>query len=209
MDNSFVTKSELSLHDEKKLINRTQKGESEAFNPIVSKYRQRIYNMIYQRVSDRETAEDICQEVFLKAWEALPKFKGQSALYSWIYKIAINCIIDYYRKRNRHNVMSLEEVPDYTDDILHTKDNRTPQTQHLENMEFEDIIGEAVSRLPFGQRRVFHLRYDEELPIKDIASRLNRSEGTIKTHLFHAHRKLRDMLLPYLHNEHIGWLINS
>ncbi len=76
-------------------------------------------------------------------------------------------------------------------------------------MEFEDIIGEAVSRLPFGQRRVFHLRYDEELPIKDIASRLNRSEGTIKTHLFHAHRKLRDMLLPYLYNEHIGWLINA
>ncbi len=87
MDNSFVTKSELSLYDEKKLINRTQKGESEAFNPIVNKYRQRIYNMIYHRVSDRETAEDICQEVFLKAWEALPKFKGQSALYSWIFDI--------------------------------------------------------------------------------------------------------------------------
>ncbi len=209
MDNSFVTNSELSLYDEKKLINRTQKGESEAFNPIVMKYRQRIYNMIYQRVSDRETAEDICQEVFLKAWKALPKFKGQSALYSWIYKIAINCIIDYYRKRNRHNVMNLEEFPEYTDDIPHTKGNRTPQSQILENKEFEDIISEAVSRLPFGQRRVFHLRYDEELPIKDIASRLNRSEGTIKTHLFHAHRKLRDMLLPYLHNEHIGWLINA
>ncbi|MCY4401738.1 MAG: sigma-70 family RNA polymerase sigma factor [Candidatus Poribacteria bacterium] len=208
MDKSIVTHVELSFLDEKELIIRTQKGDSEAFNPIVSKYRQRIYNLIFHRVSDRETAEDICQEVFLKAWKALPKFRGDSALYSWIYKIAINCIIDFYRKENKQYIKSLEEIPEYSDDILYTVENRTPQTQFLENKELENIIGEAVSRLPTGQRRVFHLRYDEELPIKDIASRLNRSEGTIKTHLHHAHRKLRNMLLPYLHNEHLGWLIS-
>ena len=60
----------------KELIIRTQKGEADAFNPIVSKYRQKIYNLIYNRVHNRESAEDICQDVFLKAWKGLPNFKG-------------------------------------------------------------------------------------------------------------------------------------
>ncbi len=207
MHKPITTNVELSPLDEKELVLRTQRGEADAFNPIVNKYRQKIFNLIYHRVNDRETAEDICQEVFLKAWKALPNFKGQSALYSWIYKIAINCIIDFYRKENKNYVVNLEDLPEYIDYIFHDVKEHSSLSQTLEKKEFEAIIGEAVRRLPPGQRRVFHLRYDEEMKIKDIALRLNRSEGTIKTHLHHAHQKLRDMLRPYLHNEHIGWLI--
>ena len=76
MDNVLTTHMELSLLDEKKLIIHTQNGEANAFNPIVSKYRQKIYNLIYNRVHNRESAEDICQDVFLKAWKGLPNFKG-------------------------------------------------------------------------------------------------------------------------------------
>lgn len=206
MENTITTHQELSLLDEKELIIRTQRGESEAFNPLVNKYRQKIYNLIYQRVRNRETAEDICQEVFLKAWKALPNFKGQSAFYSWLYKIASNCSPDFLRKQNKQSVISWEELPSNAEVVLEVTQTRPSISQIVEKKEFENIVAEAVRQLPTGQRRVFYLRYAEELPIKDIASRLNRSEGTIKTHLHHAHRKLRDMLRPYLQNEPLGWL---
>lgn len=205
MHNVITTQTELSLLDEKELIIRTQKGEADAFNPIVSKYQQKIYNLMYQRVRDRETAEDLCQEVFLKAWQALPNFKGQSAFYSWLYKIAINCSIDFLRKQNKQLVLSWEELPPNSDEILQEIQKKPSISQILEKKEFRNIVGKAVRQLPTGQRRVFYLRYGEELRIKDIASRLNKSEGTIKSHLHHAHRKLQDMLRPYLQNEPLGW----
>lgn len=205
MENTLTTHTELSLLDETELITRTQKGDTDAFNPIVSKYQQKIYNLIYQRVRDRETAEDICQEVFLKAWQALPNFKGQSAFYSWLYKIAINCSIDFLRKQNKRFVLSWEELPQHANETLEASQKQLSISQILEKKEFRNIVGKAVRQLPTGQRDVFYLRYGEELRIKDIAQRLNKSEGTIKTHLYHVHRKLRDMLRPYLQNEPLGW----
>ena len=205
MENTLTTHTELSLPDEAELITRTQEGDTNAFNPIVNKYQQKIYNLIYQRVRDRETAEDICQEVFLKAWQALPNFKGQSAFYSWLYKIAINCSIDFLRKQNKRFVLSWEELPPNSDETLEASQKQPSISQILEKKEFRNIVGKAVRQLPTGQRDVFYLRYGEELRIKDIAARLNKSEGTIKTHLHHVHRKLRDMLRPYLQNEPLGW----
>ncbi len=205
MENTLTTKLELSHFEEQELIIRTQKGEADAFNPIVSKYQQKIYNLIYQRVKNRETAEDLCQDVFLKAWQALPNFKGQSTFYSWVYKIAINCSIDFLRKQNRKFVVSWEELPPNAEDILQAIKKHPSLSQILEKKEFRDVLSKAVNQLPSRQRCVFYLRYEEELRIKDIASRLNKSEGTIKTHLHLAHRKLRDMLRPYLHNEPLGW----
>ena len=205
MENTVTTNSEPGDFEEKQLISRTQKGDTDAFNPIVSKYRQKIYNMIYQRVRDSEMAEDICQEVFLKAWQALPNFKGQSAFYSWLYKIATNCSIDFLRKQNEQLVLSWEELPPNSDVILQEIQKQPSISQILEKKEFRNIVDKAVRQLPTGQRRVFHLRYGEELRIKEISERLNKSEGTIKTHLHHAHRKLRDMLRPYLQNEPLGW----
>ena len=204
MENTLTRNSELCPVEEKALIIRTQKGDKDAFNPIVSKYQQKIYNLIYQRVRDRETAEDICQEVFLKAWQALPNFKGQSAFYSWLYKIAINCSIDFLRKQNKQLVLSWEELPPNSEDKLQASQKHPSISQILEKKEFRNIVDKAARQLPTGQRRVFYLRYGEELRIKDIALRLNKSEGTIKTHLHHAHRKLRDMLRPYLQNEPLG-----
>lgn len=205
MENTLTRNSELSPVEEKKLIIRTQNGDTNAFNPIVSKYQQRIYNLIYQRVRERETTEDLCQETFLKAWQALPNFKGQSAFYSWLYKIAINCSIDFLRKQNKQFVLSWEELPQHSNETLEASKKQPSISQILEKKEFRNIVDKAVRQLPTGQRDVFYLRYGEELRIKDIATRLNKSEGTIKTHLHHARRKLRDMLRPYLQNEPLGW----
>ena len=89
MRSALTIHAELNDFDEQELVARAQNGDTEAFNPLVYKYQQKIYNLIYRKVRDRETAKDLCQEVFLKAWQALPNFKGQSVFYSWLYQIAL------------------------------------------------------------------------------------------------------------------------
>lgn len=197
----MYTASELEQIDEDELVNRFQNGDIEAFNPLVLKYEKKIYNLIYQQIRDREAAKDISQEVFLKAFKALPNFKGGSAFYSWIYRIAINSSIDFQRQRNRSRVLMFEELPPDADDVLRMSDSHPSPEKLLEEKELGKVIREAVRELPPGQRRVFNLRHRRELAIKEIAVLLNRSEGTIKAHLHHAHRRLQGMLLPYLRNE--------
>ena len=201
----MYTASDLEQLDEDELVNRFKNGDIEAFNPLVLKYEKKIYNLIYQQIRDRETAKDISQEVFLKAFKALPDFKGGSAFYSWIYRIAINSSIDFQRQRNRSKVLTFEELPLDADDVLRMSDSHPSPEKLLEEKELGRIIRKAVRELPPGQRRVFNLRHRRELAIKEIAVLLNRSEGTIKAHLHHAHRRLQDMLLPYLRNEPLEW----
>ena len=202
---TFYTDSELEQIDEDALVNQFQNGDTEAFNPLVLKYQKKIYNLMYQRVRDQETAKDLCQEVFLKAFNALPNFKGGSAFYSWIYRIAINCSIDFQRQRNRDKVITFEELPFEADEVLRMTDSHPSPEQLLNEKELGLIIRKAVRKLPPGQRRVFNLRHRRELAIKEIAALLNRSEGTVKAHLHHAHRQLQGMLLPYLRNEPLEW----
>ena len=202
---TFYTDSELEQIDEDALVNQFQNGDTEAFNPLVLKYQKKIYNLMYQRVRDQETAKDLCQEVFLKAFNALPNFKGGSAFYSWIYRIAINCSIDFQRQRNRNKVITFEELPFEADEVLRMTDSHPSPEQLLNEKELGLIIRKAVKKLPPGQRRVFNLRHRRELAIKEIAALLNRSEGTVKAHLHHAHRQLQGMLLPYLRNEPLEW----
>ena len=202
---TFYTDTELEQIDEDALVNQFQNGDTEAFNPLVLKYQKKIYNLMYQRVRDQETAKDLCQEVFLKAFNALPNFKGGSAFYSWIYRIAINCSIDFQRQRNRDKVLTFEELPFEADEVLRMTDSYPSPERLLDEKELGLIIRKAVKKLPPGQRRVFNLRHRRELAIKEIATLLNRSEGTVKAHLHHAHRQLQGMLLPYLRNEPLEW----
>ena len=205
MRSVLTTHVELNHFDEQELVARAQNGDTEAFNPLVYKYQQKIYNLIYRKVRDPETAKDLCQEVFLKAWQALPNFKGQSLFYSWLYQIAVNRSIDFLRKQNRQNVLGFEELPQNADDTLRMTEMQPSPCVFLERKELEYIIRKATEQLPLSQRNAFYLRHSEELPIKEIASRLGKSENTVKTYLYHARRKLRRLLLPYLQNESLTW----
>ena len=200
-----LTETNLEQISEDELVERFQSGDTEAFNPLVLKYQKKIYNFLYRRVRDRETAEDLCQEVFLKAFKALPNFKGDSTFYSWIYRIAINCSIDFQRQRNRVKFLTFEELSFDADDVLRMV-NAYPSPETItETEELGRIIRKAVRKLPPGQRRVFNLRHRRSLAIKEIAVLLDRSEGTVKAHLHHAHQRLQSMLLPYLQNQALEW----
>ena len=199
------TDTNLEQMSEDALIREFQNGDTEAFNPLVLKYQKKIYNFLYRRVRDQEAAKDLCQEVFLKAFKALPNFKGDSTFYSWVYRIAINCSIDYQRQQSRVRVLAFEELSFDADDVLRMVNSHPSPETLTESEELGRIIRKAVQKLPPGQRRVFNLRHRRELAIKEIAALLNRSEGTIKAHLHHAHQRLQGMLLPYLQNQPLEW----
>jgi RNA polymerase sigma-70 factor (ECF subfamily) len=194
--------------DEGELVERFQNGEKEVFNELVIKYQAKIYNLAYKYVPNSETARDLSQEVFIKAFRALPHFKQQSAFYSWLYRIAINLCIDFIRQQNRGRTLSLEDLTAGGNDEAAFNDASPLPPDQVETKELGQIIGQAVRQLPPGQQRVFNLRYQEGLQLKEIAARLDRSEGTIKAHLHHAHQRLQTLLLPYLKNEQLEWALN-
>ena len=175
-----------------RLVQRFQEGDSEVFNLLYLRYRDRIYGVICSMVSNREDALDISQDVFLKAYQGLGNFKRVSQFYSWLYRIAINCCIDHIRRRSKHDLLGNKPV---SDEVFY-QPSANP-AKGLENEEFWRLLHAALPALTPSQRTVFLLRYKEELALKDIACRLGRSIGTVKAHLFHAHRTLRHQLLPY------------
>ena len=195
--------------DEKELVERFQNGEKEVFNELVIKYQGKIYNLVYKYVSNAETARDLSQEIFIKAFRALPHFKRQSAFYSWLYRIATNLCIDFIRQQKRGQALSFEELTTGGNEDVAFNDVSPLPPDYLETKELGQIIGQAVQQLPPKQQRVFNLRYHDGLQLKEIAAQLDRSEGTIKAHLHHAHKRLQTLLVPYLKNEKLEWALNS
>ncbi len=173
-------------------ILRVRAGDSEAFSPLVRKYQDRLLGHITRRVKDSETSKDLCQEVWLRAYRGIETFRCESSFYSWLYRIAENVIIDFFRKQK-----------DDTEPLHLIDEGRITATAacpsvYIERAELRSQLREAIRDLPPMRRRVFCLYYHQELPIKAIASRLNRSEGTIKTHLRNARSQLRLVLTASL-----------
>lgn len=184
------------------LITRAQHGETEAFGPLVRKYHHRLYTHINGRVKDVEIAKDLTQETWLRAFRGIRGFRCESAFSSWLYRIAENVCIDFFRKGPASANL----------DPLHTLDEQRMAYTHPDpcqavlRQELHLHLKNAISELSPLRRLVFRLYYHEDLSIKTIAKRMKRSEGTIKTHLRNARLQLRESLTPYLKDEDIPWL---
>ena len=206
MRNDLTIHPERNDFNEAELVARVQNGDAEAFTPLMYKYQEKIYNLIYRKVRDRRDSERPLPRGVLEGVAGTTELQGTiRILYSWLYQIAVNRSIDFLRKRNRHHLIGFEELPQNADDTLQMAEVQPSPCALLERKELEYIIRKASHQLPLIQRRAFYLRHSEGLPIKEIASRLGKSESTVKTYLHHARRKLRRMLLPYLQNEPIAW----
>ena len=151
------------------------------------------------RVKDAETAEDLTQETWLRAFRAISSFRGGSAFYSWLYWIAENVCIDHFR-RQKYNTEPLHLV----DENRITETDPCP-SRDVERAELREHLQKALTALIPIRRRVFLLYYHHELSIKAIAAEIGRSEGTIKSHLRNARLQLRELLTPYLENQHVPW----
>lgn len=184
----------MSRTDEKQRIARVQQGETEAFSPLVRKYHGRLYRHIQKRLRDPEVAKDLTQETWLKAYRGIGSYRGDSAFYSWLYRIAENVITDHFR---RHATQTASR---HIGDDPCLRETDTCPSQSVERKELRLQLKNAIISLTKPRRDVFVLYYHHELPIKAIARLLNRSEGTIKTHLRNARLQLQELLTPYLNN---------
>jgi len=178
-------------------IHRTQQGDTEAFSPRVRKYHTRVLRHITRRVRDPETAKDLTQETWLKAFRGIQTFRGESSFYAWVYRIAENVITDHFR-RQKHDTEPLHATAEHR-----LVDTQTCPSRDILRQELRDTLKNALNSLTASRREVFVLYYYHQLPIKAIASRLGRSEGTVKTHLRNARLHLKAVLTPYLNTADI------
>lgn len=132
--------------EDAELIRLTVNGNTEAFSPIVQKYQRQIYNLIYRKVRDPEISKDLCQVVFLKAWHGLSNFKGKSTFYNWLYQIAVNCSIDFFR-REKTQIASVcdEELSQNTDNVLQMTQDHLSPCEILEKKELAHVINVEYS----------------------------------------------------------------
>ena len=177
--------------DEKELIRQAAKGSEEAFAVLVKKYRTKMFNLAYSMIRNRETADDIAQDVFIKAYIYISKFKYKSSFGTWLYRIAVNTVKDYLRKESRINKISFDErlaspdIPDIQEDGVVIKE------EELEAKLRKKLLHRAIQALPEKHRTILTLRDIQGISYKEITGILNISPGTVDSRLYRARRMLR------------------
>ncbi|MXV77794.1 sigma-70 family RNA polymerase sigma factor [Candidatus Poribacteria bacterium] len=189
----------LSDNDDAELIEQFQNGNTAVFDTLFTRYQKRTYRLVQRFVPNHEDALDITQDAFIRAYQGLSNFKSQCQFYSWLYRITVNLCIDFLRKKSRSEVMVYESEDSDELPMANFPDLRSVSpAKAAENKELRSQIRKAIRQLPPKQRQIFILRHWDGLSLKDIATVVGRSDGTVKAHLFHAHRNLRKHLQPYL-----------
>lgn len=186
-------------NDDAELIEQFQNGDTKVFDTLFTRYQKRTYRLVQRFVPNHEDALDITQDAFIRAYQGLGNFKSQCQFYSWLYRITVNLCIDFLRKKSRSEFMVYESEESDELPMSNFPDLRSDSpAKAAENKELRSQIRKAIRQLPPKQRQIFVLRHWDGLSLKDIATVVGRSDGTVKAHLFHAHRNLRKHLRPYL-----------
>jgi len=184
-----------SDHD---LVDRVLAGDREAFTAIVERHQRRIFNFMYRMVGDRPTAEDLTQEVFLKAYEALPRFRKAAALSTWLYRIAHNHCLNVLGERGREVVMTPANGTPDANPIALAADPGASAEQVLEQRELRAIVQEKLNELTPEHRAILVLRDIQGLSYDEIATALHLEGGTVRSRLHRARMELKEKLRRYL-----------
>jgi len=182
------------------LVLRSQQGDVRAFDDLVERYHGRIYGLTYNMTSNREDAEDLTQEVFIKAFEALPRFKGKSSFYTWLYRIAVNKTINYRKKRNRKRALSLDQFDQEikTDDVYHDLTSKGSPLRSVSLTELQEKLNEALQTLSEKHRTVVVMHDMQGIPHDKIAKVVGASVGTVRSRLFYARRQMQTELTEFM-----------
>ncbi len=169
------------------LVKRVQKGEKGAFDLLVLKYEHKIVNLVMRYVRDHETALDISQEAFIKAYRALPRFRGDSAFYTWLYRIAVNTAKNHLASQRRRPMdveLDLQGPEQYN---LHAslKETDTPEAISL-SKELQEILERAIHALPEDLRTAIILRELDGMSYEEIAETMDCPVGTVRSRIFRA-----------------------
>ncbi|MGI9236700.1 MAG: RNA polymerase sigma factor RpoE [Woeseiaceae bacterium] len=172
---------------DKKLVKRVQRGDKGAFDLLVLKYQHKIVNLVMRYVRDPELALDITQEAFIKAYRALPRFRGDSAFYTWMYRIAVNTAKNHLAAQRRRpmNVELDFQDPDQYDLHAKLKETDTPEAITLSN-ELKNTVEQAIAALPEDLRTAIILREIEGMSYEEIAQTMECPVGTVRSRIFRA-----------------------
>jgi RNA polymerase sigma-70 factor (ECF subfamily) len=183
--------------EDRKLVELAQEGSEEAFSELVKVYQSKVFSMALSFTRDRETADDLSQEIFLKAYLALPKFRFGSEFGTWLYRVAMNHVKDFLRKKGRVKVVSLEEIGE----IPVSDDGVGKGEKEREEERTKRLLHAHVETLPPKYRIVLTLRDIQSLPYDEISRVLKVSPGTVDSRLHRARKMLRKKLAPHMSRE--------
>ena len=176
----------------KTLIHEAQSGSIEAFHELVSIHDERVMTLALQLTRDQRDAEDLYQEVFMKAFRSIKSFRLESEFFTWLYRITVNSFYNLQRKASKMKMQeSLNPDQDPSHDI---PDSSIPKQ---DQKEIHEAVSTALNTLPTQQKTVFVMKHFEGLKVKEIANIMDISDGTVKRYLFRALEKLRPMLKEY------------
>jgi RNA polymerase sigma-70 factor, ECF subfamily len=184
--------------DERALIQRCIAGDASAFEPLVEKYRQRVWRLAYQVLHDREEAWDVAQEAFVRAFHSLPSFRGQSAFYTWLFRITVNVATDRHRQRGAQARAFGPERVTEEEWARTTPDPGGGPEQQAARKEQRERIRHALDALPPKARTIIMLSDVEGLSYREIAEVLNCPIGTVMSRLHNARKRLKGLLGPML-----------
>lgn len=181
------------------LVERVQGGDKKAFDILVQKYQFKLTKLIARYVHDPSEVMDVAQEAFLKAYRALPSFRGESAFYTWLYRIGVNTAKNHLISQGRKppNVDIDAEDAGYLEGGSELKDYATPERLLIRD-EIEATVQTAIERLPDDLRAAITLRELDGLSYEEIAERMNCPVGTVRSRIFRAREAINNKLKPLL-----------
>jgi len=182
------------------LVERVQKGDKRAFDLLVAKYQRKLFRLLSRLIRDPAEIEDVAQEAFIKAYRALPGFRGESAFYTWLYRIAINTAKNFLVAQGRRvptqTSTEIEDAENFDDgESLRTED--TPDRMLL-SKQVAEAVNRAIERLPEELRTAIVLREIEGLSYDEIAVSMNCPIGTVRSRIFRAREAVAEELRPIL-----------
>lgn len=182
------------------LVERAQRGDKQAFGLLVEKYQRKLARLLSRFVRDPAEVEDVTQEAFIKAYRALPKFRGDSAFYTWLYRIGINTAKNYLMAAGRRAPTSTgvdSEEAESLEEGDQLRDINTPESLLL-SREIGDTVNNTMESLPEELRTAIQLREIEGMSYEDIAQIMNCPIGTVRSRIFRAREAIADQLKPLL-----------
>lgn len=182
------------MNDDKELIERTLKGEKEAYEMIIQKYQQPLLNYIGRMVGERELALDFTQEIFIKTYYSLHSFKPQYKFRTWLFKIASNFIIDYWRKKKINTYSFNHRENGYDTLPIQIADNQPSLVKKLEMAQLRERIEHALEKIPSNLRELFVWRHINDFSYEEMAEIKGMPVGTIKNRVFQAKELIRQLL---------------
>jgi RNA polymerase sigma-70 factor (ECF subfamily) len=182
------------------LVARAQQGDKQAFSLLVEKYQRKLTRLLSRFIRDQAEVEDVTQEAFIKAYRALPAFRGDSAFYTWLYRIGINTAKNYLMAMGRRAPTSTEveaEDAEGFEEGEQLRDINTPESVLLSN-EIAETVNSTIEQLPEELRRAIQMREIEGMSYEDIAQAMDCPIGTVRSRIFRAREAIAERLRPLL-----------